>query len=130
MDTERPTLVFFLPTGVAVLFKSREITGTSRNQTLSRWLGVEEVKTTENKTHWPNWVTITHRREVSQYLVYGDPDDHVRYSCGRRSYFYLSPLSEYSSWTRPATQTPQSGASPQILYVREEESTIWMVEDT
>ncbi len=32
--------------------------------------------------------------------------------------------------TRPPTQTPQSGAIPQILYVREEEKTIRMVEDT
>ncbi len=32
--------------------------------------------------------------------------------------------------TRPPTQTPQSGAIPQILYVREEEKTIRMEEYT
>jgi hypothetical protein len=38
-------------TGDTVLVKSREVTGST--QTLPWWLGVEGVKTTENKKHWP-----------------------------------------------------------------------------
>jgi len=40
-------------TGDSVLVKSREMTG--RSQSLPGWLGKGEVKTTENKTHWPRW---------------------------------------------------------------------------
>jgi hypothetical protein len=38
-------------TGGAVLVNSREMT--SKSQTLTWWLGREEVKTTENKIPWP-----------------------------------------------------------------------------
>jgi hypothetical protein len=38
-------------TGDIVLDKTREMTG--RTQTLSCWLEVDGVKTTENKIHWP-----------------------------------------------------------------------------
>jgi hypothetical protein len=61
---KRPTIVFFLlprnlshrmirqaHTGNTVLVKSREMTGWS--QTLTWWLGVEGIKMTENKIHWP-----------------------------------------------------------------------------
>jgi hypothetical protein len=40
--------------GYTVLGKSREMTGSS--QTLPWWLGVEGIKTTENKIHWPLWI--------------------------------------------------------------------------
>ncbi len=34
-----------------VLVKKREMTG--RSQTMAQWLGRGEIKTTENKIHWP-----------------------------------------------------------------------------
>jgi hypothetical protein len=42
--------------GDTVLGNSREITG--RSQRLPWWLGVEGVKTTENKIHWPHWEAV------------------------------------------------------------------------